>query len=134
MGILENILPKQQKPSEWSQVTQTKEKVDWTHSLSGDAMGLLRSILEAAYKHREAYFKADDIKNAQLWSALIEQQRQINELNEKIAKMTPKTQETFKIGTADDSVVLNKIRAVMQPSIEDSKEATDALVNSLMKF
>ena len=122
------------KPSEWSQATQTQEKTDWTHFLSPEATGLLRNVLEAAYKHREAYFKADDIKNAQVWSALIELTREINELSEKIDRLTPKTTTPFKLGTADDSVVLNKIKAVMQPTVEDTKEATDALVNSLMKF
>ncbi len=122
------------KPSEWSQVTQNPEKTDWTHFLSAEAAGFLRSVLEAAYKHREAYFKADDIKNAQLWSALLEMKREINELNAKIEKLTPKTTPSFRLGTADDSVVLNKIKAVMQPTVEDSKEATDALVESLMKF
>jgi len=122
------------KTNEWNEVTKTQEKTDWTHFLSAEAANLLRSVLEAAYKHREAYFKADDIKNAQLWSALIEQQREIAELRAKIESMTPKTTSTMKLGTADDSVVLNKIKAVMQPTVEDSKEATDALVDSLMKF
>lgn len=125
----------EKKPSsEWHQTTQTPEKTDWTHFLSAEASGILRSVLEAAYKHREAYFKADDIKNAQIWSALIEQQRQINELREQVARLTPKEVHTFRLGTADDSKVLDKIKSVMQPSVEDTKEATDALVNSLMKF
>lgn len=122
------------KTSEWHQITRTPEKTDWTHMLAPDATALLRSVLESAYKHREAYFKADDIKNAQIWSAFIEMQRQINELKDKVDKLTPREVHTFRLGTADDSVVLNKIKAVMQPTVEDSKEATNALVDSLMKF
>lgn len=120
---------------EWEQVTHTPETRDWTHFLSQDAASVLRSVLEAAYNHRGAYFKAQDIKNAQLWSALIELQKQITELNEKIERMKPSvTHHAFKLGTAEDSVILNKIKAMMQPTVEDSKEAKDALVNSLMKF
>lgn len=119
--------------SEWSQVTQTPQKADWTHFLSSEAVGILRSVLEAAYRHRQAYFKADDIKNAQLWSALIEIQRQINEINAKMANL-PRETASFRLGTPRSGTVLEKIRAVMQPSVEDTKEATNALVNSLMKF
>lgn len=134
MGFLDNILPKQNKFSEWSQATQAKEKQDWTHFLSPEAMGTLRNILEDAYKHREAYFKAEDIKNAQLWSALIELQREIEGLRQKVDTLAPKSAPSVRFGTADDSVVLNKIKAIMQPKVEETKEATDALVNSLMKF
>lgn len=133
MGLFGLGEPK--KMDEWQQVTHTPERTDWTHFLSPEASSLLRSMLEAAYNHRDAYFRADDIKNAQLWSAIIELKRQINDLNEKIENMRPKeTHREFKLGTAQDSVVLNKIRAMMQPTVEDSKEAKDALVNSLMKF
>ena len=58
------------QPNEWDQHTQEKAKPDWTHFLAPDAAVVLRSVLESAYRHRQAYFKAEDIKNAQLWSAL----------------------------------------------------------------
>lgn len=130
MGFLTSDKPK----SDWEQQTQTKEKVDWTHFLTPEATGLLRSVLEAAYRHRQAYFKADDVKNAQLWSAMMEMQREINELKARIDKMTPREQQSFRLGIGGDGTVLEKIKSVAKPTVEDTKEATNALIESLMRF
>jgi len=123
-----------QEESKWDKETQTKETIDWTHYLSSDAVGLLREVLESAYKHRSAYFKAKDIKMAQVWSAILELQRQIDQINEKIDKLTPKEMKVYRTHLADDSHVINKLNEVMTPSAQDTKGATDALVNSLMRF
>lgn len=120
--------------SEWQQETQTKEKVDWTHFLAPEATGFLRKVLEAAYKHRQAYFKADDIKNAQLWSAMLEMQREVDELKARLEKMTPREQSTFRLGLGGDNTVLNRIKAAAKPAVEDTREATNALIESLMRF
>jgi hypothetical protein len=125
---------KQRSSDEWGR--ETKEEVtDWTHSLSPESMALLRKILESAYGHREAYFRATDIKNAQLWSALIEMQRQIDRLKEQVDRLTPKeTYRKFQLGAPDESKVLDRIRAMMQKGPEDSREARNALISSLMRF
>lgn len=120
--------------SDWDKETQQEEKQDWTHFLSGDAVGLLRSILEAAYKHRTAYFKAEDIKNAQLWSAMLEMQRQINELSERVGRLEPRHEKVYRTSLADDTRVKDMITEATKPSAQDSKGATDALVNSLLRF
>lgn len=124
----------QKQQSAWKAETQTKEFVDWTHFLSSDAVAILRYILERAYEHRSAYFKAEDIKNAQLWSAVLELQKQINELNERISKLEPREERVYRTHLGSDQPIIDKINEVMTPTAQDTKEATDALVNSLMKF
>lgn len=125
---------KQRQSSEWGSA-EKEEVTDWTHFLSPDSMAALRKVLESAYNHREAYFRATDIKNAQLWSALIEMQRQIEGLKEQVAKLTPKeTVRQFQLGVPDESKVLDRIKAVMQRTPEDSREARNALIDSLLRF
>jgi hypothetical protein len=124
----------QKKQSEWVQATQSKEGSDWTAFLSPDATILLRSVLEAAYKHRQAYFKADDIKNAQLWSAILEIKREIDEINKRLDKMSPQEKETFRFSLSDGGEAMEKIKSALRPGLEDTREAKDALIESLMKF
>lgn len=122
------------KPSEWGQATQSKEAADWTSFLSPDATVLLRSVLEAAYRHRQAYFKADDIKNAQLWSAILEIKKELNEVNRKLDRLSPQERETFRLSLSDGSETMERIKSALRPTAEDTREAKDALIESLMKF
>jgi len=122
------------RPSEWGQTTQSKERADWTTFLSPEATVLLRSVLEAAYRHRQAYFKADDIKNAQLWSAILEIKRELNEINRKLDKLSPQERETFRLSLSDGGEAMEKIKSALHPKVEDTREARDALIESLMKF
>jgi leucyl aminopeptidase (aminopeptidase T) len=134
MSLLDLIKIKQRETSEWDEATHEKQ-VDWTHFLAPEALATLRKVLESAYNHREAYFRATDIKNAQLWSALLEMQKQIDELNEKVRKLTPQeTVRKFQYGTPQESVVLDRIRQIMQKGPEDSKAARNALIDSLLRF
>lgn len=119
----------------WEQETQTKEKVDWTHFLSSDSVKLLRSILEKAYKHRTAYYKADDIKSAQIWSAMLEMQREIDDLRDEVNRLRPKGQQFVgRQGEEKDSTVTERILESVEPRGTDSRDATNALVESLMRF
>jgi len=122
------------QPNEWDQRTQQKEKPDWTHFLAPDAAVILRSVLESAYRHRQAYFKADDIKNAQLWSAITELKREMVEINRKLDRLTPQERESFRLGLSDGSEAMETIKNALKPTVEDTREAKDALIESLMKF
>lgn len=129
-----NLFNKQRSTNEWEQATHEQPR-DWTHFLSPEASATLRKVLEAAYNHREAYFRATDVKDAQQWSALIEMQRQIDDLKEQVRKLTPQeTTRKFQLGKPDESQVLDKIRAIMQKGPEDTREASNALIDSLMRF
>lgn len=52
---------------------------DWKDNLSDEAQSILADLLESTKKHRVGYSSADDIKIAQLWSALIEIKKQLEE-------------------------------------------------------
>ena len=122
------------QPNEWDQSTQQKARPDWTHFLAPDAAVILRTILESAYKHRQAYFKAEDIKNAQLWSAVLELKKEMTEINRKLDSLIPIEKESFRLGMSDGSAAMETIKNALKPRVEDSNEAKDALVESLMKF
>ena len=122
------------QPNEWDQKTQERAKSDWTHFLAPEAASILRTVLESAYKHRQAYFKAEDIKNAQLWSAMLELKKEMAEMNRKIDSLLPSEKESFRLGMSDGSAAMETIKNALKPGVEDSNEAKDALVESLMKF
>lgn len=129
------MLGLKQKTDEWGQVAQEKPATDWTYFLSPEAVAKLRTVLEKAYKHREAYFRATDIKNAQLWSALLEMQMEMDKLRMEIEKLKPKeTVRAFRYGAENEGIVLEKIKTIMQRTPEDSIEARNALIESLMRF
>ena len=123
--------------SVWKQDAKRGPQPDWTHFLSSDSVEVLRRILEKAFRHRLAYWQTDNIRNAQLWAALIEMQKEIDRLNEKIDTLTPKEKIVFRLDEKDEKrhPIFQKIDWSMRKSNpQNDKEATDALIESLMKF
>ena len=56
------------------------EEKDWKELLSEDMQAELAELIERAKKHRGAYMQADDVKVAQLWSALAEISKEIKDI------------------------------------------------------
>jgi len=62
-------------------------KKNWKTYLNLDDEGVLNDILKLAAKHRGAYKNASDVGTAQLWCALIELEKQIRNLDARLARI-----------------------------------------------
>ncbi len=60
---------------------------DWKKYLNPKDEDVLNELLEKTEMYRGAYKNADDIKIAKLWSALIELQKEINSLNNRMKRI-----------------------------------------------
>lgn len=112
-----------------------QDKEDWKDFLSDDAKQILENIFNSAKKHKGAYTHADDVKIAQLWTALIELKKEM----EDVKKVLGKVEEPFKAivaaGEAEKRKTIERLVAdLIRPTDEESQEATKKLVESLMKF
>lgn len=135
VGSFVSSLVEPKASGEWAHETSSAaQQSDWTRLLAPDAVALLRSVLESAYGHRQAYFKAGDVKNAQLWSAVLELKREINEVNERLDRLSPRERKSVGLAREGPDLAMQRIQDAVRPAPEDSKEATDALIDSLMKF
>ena len=108
---------------------------DWKELLSPDARATMAELLNRAKMHKGAYMNADDIKIAQIWSALIELSKKMDE----IQKIQIKLEEPFKaiveVGEKEKRrAIENIIRGIVRPTDENTEEASQDLVDSLMKF
>lgn len=108
---------------------------DWKDFLSEDSRAILAELLDSIKKHRGAYTRAEDVKVAQLWCALVEMKKEFKETT----KMIEKLQEPFKaivaIGEAEKRKAIEKlITEIVRPEEVAEREATQKLVDSLMKF
>lgn len=123
--------------SVWKQDSRRRDAPDWTHFLGSESVEVLRRILEKAFRHRLAYWQTDNVRNAQLWSALIEMQKEIDRLNEKMDNMTPKEKTVFRMSEKNvrKHPIFQKIEWSMRKSNpQNDTEATNSLIESLMKF
>ena len=108
---------------------------DWKQFLSEDAKEKLAELLEAARKHRVAYMQAEDVKVAQLWCALVELKKQFEEMTEIMKRLEEPFKAIVAIGEAEKRKAIEKlITEIVKPEEEAEKEATQKLVESLMKF
>ena len=114
---------------------ENKEKEDWKEFLVQEAKQTLSNLIDAAKKHRGAYSHADDVKIAQLWSALIEMKNELDQVKETIGKLEEPWRSIVEVGNIEKKKVVEKlIDELVKPVDEEGKEATKKLVDSLMRF
>lgn len=112
-----------------------REKEDWKEFLSEDAKQILSSIFESTRKHKGAYINADDVKIAQLWCALIELKKDVNEIKRILGKLEEPFKAIISIGEEEKKKTIERIiTEITKPTDEATQEATRKLVESLMKF
>src|SRR3989304_3148141 len=111
------------------------EEQDWKDYLSRDAQAILAGLLDSARDHKGAYMQADDVKVAQVWSALIEMKKELDNLREWVMKSTAPWQAIVEVGEVEKRRAIERIvRDIIKPTEPEQEEATRKLVESLMKF
>ena len=108
---------------------------DWKDFLAPEARNTLAEILNTTKRHKGAYMQSEDVKTAQLWCALVELKKQL----ESVQKVQTKLEEPFRaiveVGEAEKRKAIERIlREMIRPTDEASEDATNKLVESLMKF
>ncbi len=106
-------------------------KKDWKECLDPESKELLKKLLESADKHRCAWLRADDVKVAQLWSALIELKKEIDRMQ----ILVQPWKSIIELGELEKKKTIERIVTdILQPKDKEQKEIVDKLVESLMKF
>lgn len=112
-----------------------RRKEDWKENLNDEDKPVLSSILDSTKKHRYAYNSADDIKIAQLWTALIEMKKELNKTNELLGNLKKPWEAIVSVGEEEKRKTVEKmVQEIIKPVDETTQEATQKLVESLMKF
>lgn len=60
---------------------------EWKTLLGSEDEEKLNEIIKSTAKHREAYSKAENIKIAQMWCALLEMRKQQDELEARLMRL-----------------------------------------------
>ncbi|MBI2084361.1 MAG: hypothetical protein HYT70_02000 [Candidatus Aenigmarchaeota archaeon] len=112
---------------------QQQEK-DWKECMTEEDKEVLNSVLHMARKHKCAYMCADDSRVAQLWCAMLEFKKELDE----VKAGQEKTQMPFKalseMGDVEKRKTIDQlVRDMLKPQA-DQETAIQNLVNSLMKF
>lgn len=112
-----------------------RKKADWKENLNDEDKPVLQDILNSTKKHRYAYTNADDVKVAQLWTALIEMKKELDKTNEMLGNLKKPWEAIVSVGEEKKRETIEKmVQEIIKPSDETTQEATQKLVESLMKF
>jgi len=112
-----------------------RKKEDWKEFLTTEAKQTLMNIIDSAKRHRGAYSQADDVKIAQLWSALIEMKNELDQVKQTLGKLEEPWRSIVEVGDVEKRKTVEKlVEELIKPVDEDTKEATKKLVDSLMRF
>jgi flagellar hook-basal body complex protein FliE len=111
-----------------------RREEDWKEFLTEDARKVLAELIDAAKKHRAAYQQADDTKIAQVWSALIEIRKDLQETRELINKLVFPWKAIVEAGEAQKRKTIERIVTEIIKPTEAEREVVKRLVDSLMKF
>ena len=108
---------------------------DWKEFLTEDTKQALANVLETTKNHRGAFFRADDMKSAQLWCALVEMSKEISYLKSRLSFIEAPLQAIVSIGEAEKRKAIERIVSeIIKPIDIESQEATRKLVDSLRTF
>lgn len=108
---------------------------DWKELLSEEAQIELAELIEKAKKHRSAYMQADDVKVAQVWSALTEVSGQLKEIEERIGRIEAIAKGFSELGeVAKKETLKERVGDIFKPKTSREREQVEKIVDSLMKF
>lgn len=108
---------------------------DWKDYLTPEARAILADTLNSVKRHKSAYMQAEDVKIAQLWCALVELRKKLDEMQKHQLKVEEPFRAIVEVGNIEKRKTIERIiREIVRPTEESSEEATKNLVESLMKF
>ncbi len=106
-------------------------KSDWKDCLDAESKEIIKKLIESAEKHRCAWIRADDVRIAQLWCALIEMKKEM----EKLSILAQPWKAIIELGELEKRRTIEKaLTDILQPKDKEQKEIVNKLVESLMKF
>ena len=78
--------------------------------------------------------EADDVKVAQIWTALIEMKKELDESKELIERLKEPFKSIVAMGEIEKRKAIERmVKEIIKPEVEQ-EEATQKLIDSLMKF
>ncbi len=113
-----------------------KKPEDWKTNIDDpeDKMILL-DLLNSTKRHRYAYMNAEDVKIAQLWTALIELKKEISKTNELLGQLKNPWNAIVQVGDNEKKKTIKSlVEEIIKPVDQTTQEATNKLVESLMNF
>ena len=112
-----------------------RKKEDWKNNLDDESKQMLSALLDSTKKHRYAYNSAEDVKVAQLWTALVEVKKEMQKMNEMLGKVQEPWKAIVAVGEEEKRKTVERlVQEIIKPVDETTQEATQKLVESLMKF
>lgn len=112
-----------------------EKEEDWKDFLAPDIQQELADMFERTKRHKGAYMQSSDVKVAQLWCALVEMKKEIEELKGAVERVSAPFKAITMVGEAEKKKAIQRlISDIIKPTEEETSEATKRLVESLMKF
>jgi hypothetical protein len=112
-----------------------EKEEDWKDLLCGNAQVELAELIERAKQHRCAYMKAEDVKVAQVWTALVEVSRELKKMEERLARAEGAMKGIAELGdVAKRQSLKEKVGDLMKAKSREEKEQVEKIVDVLMEF
>ncbi len=112
-----------------------KEETDWKDCLPPEIQSILADLLSSTKRYKCAYMNSEDVKVAQLWCALVEIKKKLDEVCTTQAVIQEPFKAIVEVGEAEKRKAIERIvREMVRPTDESAEHATKKLVDSLMKF
>lgn len=107
---------------------------DWKCCLPPEEQEIIADMLEKTKWKKGAFMRAEDVKVAQLWCVLIDLKKEINELKRMTEKVEAPFRDIVSISEIEKRKAVERlVRDLLKPE-PDQEEATQKLVDSLMRF
>jgi uroporphyrinogen-III decarboxylase len=107
---------------------------DWKELLAPEDQDVISDLLDSAKRHRGAFMHADDVKVSQLWCALIEMKKELEETRILVRRAEAPFKDMVSMAEIEKRKTVEKLVRDMIRAEPDKEEVLQKLVDSLMRF
>lgn len=106
----------------------------WTELLREDSKAILNEIIDKTKFHRAAYTSTEDTKIAQIWCAIIELKRDIENLRKDINAALEPFKKIVEYGEEEKRKAIENVISSLIKEIENKEKIAKEVTNSLLKI
>jgi len=107
---------------------------DWKELLSPEDQDVMADLLDYARRNKGAYMNAEDVKVAQLWCALIEIKKELEQTRMMVRRAEAPFREIVSMADIEKRKSIERMVRDLIKAEPDKEDAVQKLVDSLMRF
>ena len=107
---------------------------DWKELLAPEDQEVISDLLDSSRRHKGAFMNADDVKVAQLWAALIEMKKELEQTKMMVRRAEAPFRDIVSMAEIEKRKAVERLVRDLIKVEPDKEDSIQRLTDSLMRF